>query len=151
MKNKKINKIQIIGISICLYGLWELFRQFRPLIYCLKNVSETIQSIGILPTIPMIAYPLLLLYLVIGGISFLLLKNWGRIIILSFLVIDICLRLFGICNYLHACFTMNKPFTIPEGAHVVKFSMISGYIILAVEILVLYLITRKNITENFKQ
>ncbi|PIQ88256.1 MAG: hypothetical protein COV72_09075 [Candidatus Omnitrophica bacterium CG11_big_fil_rev_8_21_14_0_20_42_13] len=145
-----MNKIKIIGISVCLYGLWELFRQSPLLIYGLKNLSGTIQSSGIFLTILMIAYPLLLLWLVIGGIFFILLKNWGRIIILSFLVIDICFRLFGICNYWHACFTMNKPITIPEGALVVKFSMIPGYIILAVEILVLYLITSKNITEKFK-
>jgi len=145
-----MNKIKIIGISACLYGLWELFYQFPLLRYGLINFCRVIQPSGILPTILMIVYPLLLLCLVIGGISFILLKNWGRIIILGFLVIDISLRLFGIFNYWHASFTTNKPVTIPKEAYVVEFSMIPSYITLALEILVLYLITRKNITEKFK-
>src|SRR3989338_3027833 len=140
-----MNKIKIIGISACLYGLWELFNQFYPVRYDLMIYCKGIQASGLLITILMVASFLLLLSLIIGGISFIFLKNWGRIIILAFLVVNICCRLFGICHYLYVCFAMNEPITIPKGAHVVAISMIPSYITLAIEILVLYLITRKDI------
>ncbi|MFA5339391.1 MAG: hypothetical protein WC317_04470 [Candidatus Omnitrophota bacterium] len=146
-----MNKIKLIGISACLYGLWELVHQFYPIRYGLVIYLRGIQSSGIFVTIIMIASFLLLTALIIGGISFIFLKNWGRIIILVFLVINICGRLFGICHYLYVCFAMNEPITIPKGAHVVAISMIPSYITLAIEILVLYLITRKDIIEKFKK
>jgi hypothetical protein len=146
-----MNKIKLIGISACLYGLWELVHQFYPMRYGLTIYLRGIQSSGIFITIIMIASFLLLIALIIGGISFIFMKNWGRIIIIGFLVINICLRIFGICHYLYVCFAINEPVTIPKGAHVVAFSMIPGYVTLAVEILVLYLITRKDVTEKFKK
>jgi hypothetical protein len=138
-----MNKIRIIGIIAILYGLFNLINSL--------TLIRGIQSSGIMMGALIILNLLVLLALVIGGISFILVKNWGRIVLLTFLIIDICLRIFGICNYLYVYFTSSKAIIIPKGAYVIKLSMIPSYIILTIEIIVLYIITRKDIKEIFNK
>ncbi len=152
MKLKKPMESKLLGIFAITLGGWILLRSIRPSYYLLLNFSQIVGDFGLSTFVFGVFYSFVLsICFILGGIAFLFLKRWGRVLVLISLVVDLLIRLVSIVHFWYASFTVKQTILIPEGAYVGTYSMIPSYVTFLAELIVLYLITRPKIKELFLQ
>lgn len=149
---KRPTDIKLVGIFAITLGGWILLRDIRPLYYLLLNLSQIVGDFGLSTVVFGVFYLFVLsICFIFGGIAFLLLKRWGRILVLISLVVDLLIRLVFIVHFWYASFTVKQTILIPEGAYMGTYSMIPTYITFLAETVALYFTTRPKIKKLFLQ
>jgi hypothetical protein len=80
--------------------------------------------------------------LIVGGIALLLMKEWGRVVLLVGLSIHILFGLAGIIRNWYTTLTVGGARAIPADSYRVVTSLVPTYVIVFVEIVALYLLLR---------
>jgi len=146
MEKKRSVGIVAVGMLAIVWGAWRLFGNINTTFIALSRFSQIVSAIDLPYTLfATLYYPLFFICLFVGGIAFLFLKKWGKVLMQIGLVIDILVRLYGIITALPLIFTI---------ARIKKISPINGFIfgfeILLINIIILCLIVHPKIEEQFK-
>ena len=141
-KNGSINSPQrrsvgvtIIGLAILILGLYKSPQSIWKIYYIIFNFPQTIRQIGFLMSILYILESSLFVCFIIGATLFLLLKKWALYLIRIALLVDALFHLFFIIKSWYFKISAYKP--------------LIGYIILFIELVSYYLLTRPKVKALF--
>jgi len=156
MEKRRLGLIWIIGILLFAIAINNMIYansiKFHLLAvqFSIVNFVKDLKSLGLFTTISNLIVLILPFFYIIGSIAFLLLIKWSRSLIMGCLILDIPLRLYGIINFWYIWFTTRVGVVLPKGCYTIAISMIPIYIIFICELIIIYLLTRPKIKEQFK-
>ncbi len=136
MEKKRSVGILAIGFSVIILGLYKSPLSIWKISYIITNFSQTIRQLGFLMSFLYIPESLLSICFIIGGVGFLLLKKWAIYLLRISLLIDIIFHLFFTIKIWFFQLSVFRPFV--------------GFIILFVELIFYFFLTRPKVKEQFK-
>ena len=139
-KTNKNNQL-CFGGDVC---RWPWGKHFvSKLLFCFRSVVKgLIHLAGVFTWLKAIIYSILLpLLLIVGGVAFLFRKRLGRLLIKVGYICELLFRLEGLILFWVFCF-QTKRSILSES--VSQASMIPSYLIVGIELLVLFYLTRKD-------
>lgn len=147
MERKRSVYIILISLLAIFWSGVRLFQNIHIISYGISRFSQIAGQVGLFSAIFYSSYyPLFSICLLVGGIAFLFLKRWGKILLQVGLAADILVRLYAIITAMPLIFTiarMKKMSAI--------YFLISGLEILFIDIIILCLIALPKTREQFKK
>jgi len=147
---RKDNKLTVIASVLIIYGALRFLPTINLLYFTIKHFDKIHISLPnfALNMLDGLIFPLAF---IVGGIFTLRLKNFGRILLLITISVDLAIRLFAITAYWYQAINISKIVTTdPEIT--IKFSHVWHiYIIILFELIFLFYLTRPKVKELFKR
>lgn len=156
MEKKRLSGVILSCLLVIAIGVWVLFKYAVRTFSIFFNFNETKNTIELLWVIVTILYTYILpLSFIVGGVSCLGLKEWGRRLTVLSLLIALLIKLYGIITYWYFSFLMKDyvPIFSQKGranVEMITISMLPNYVIVFFVLIVLIYLNRPNIKERFK-